>query len=199
MKNWLEQKNIILDNVFTDSQIIAIKKIVASKKPDLFEPQHGRYLIGLDNMLSEDIKDRLLSLAKECTGEDLILSNLGYSLYSPEYGTPELKPHIDGNDTEFVIDYQLSSNVDWDVYVEGERYSLKDNQAITFAGSDQIHWRPIKKFNSGDRLEMIYFHMITKDHWSLTGGENPKISSEWRQKQNESFDKYKNDWLKTEE
>ena len=89
--------------------------------------------------------------------------------YSPKYGTTTLPPHIDRNACTYTIDYQLGSSVDWPLYINSEKVTLKDNEAAVYLGEDELHWRnefPTKSHN--DFVEMIFFHYVEPDHWSRT-------------------------------
>jgi|LakMenEpi03Aug12_release.lakeMendotaPanAssembly.Ray.scaffolds.fasta_scaffold215458_4 hypothetical protein len=116
---------------------------------------------------------------------------------------PLLYPHIDEAfaGKRFTVDVQLKSNVLWDIVVDNwkseQSFTLKDNQALTFSGTHQVHWRPKKDFNDGEFLDALFLHFVPKydnikseeekkeilnrkdykyDLWDLTPGssENPK-------------------------
>ena len=35
---------------------------------------------------------------------------------------------------------------------------MKDNEALTFSGTHQVHWRPKREFVEGEFLEAIFMH-----------------------------------------
>jgi len=190
-----DQQNIVVDNLFNEEQIQWLKRFIDSKEIDVVDPHNGRYLKGLDNQIREDIMDIVVKLARETSGEDLVPGDIGYSYYNNQYGEVCLPPHIDANRTEFVIDYQLDANVEWPIVIEKKEFVLKNNQAIVFAGGDQIHWRPRQKFTDDQYTAMIFFHMITKDHWTLTNGVDPRTTEEWQKKSKSAFGVYERDYM----
>jgi hypothetical protein len=99
-----------------------------------------------------------LSLNKDCVPYSFI-----FSRYSKKYGEPKLLPHIDNAHTDFTIDYQIESNIDWSIYVENNKYLLKDNDALLFASSDLMHWREPRIFKEDEYVDMIFFHFVHKD------------------------------------
>ena len=76
-------------------------------------------------------------------------------------GAPFLSPHYDETFKEprFTFDYQMRSNTSWPLVVEEKQFALEDNQALTFSGTHQIHWRTKKEFSSEDFVDMIFFHL----------------------------------------
>ena len=194
MIDWSKQKNYIIDNVFTVEQVDYLHKIIDSSCINVVDAYNGRYLKGLDGRLRKDIMSRVQQVAKDATGYDLVPSDIGYSYYNNQYGKVELHPHIDKNKTEFVIDYQLHGNVEWPIVVEKKEFTLKDNQALVFAGSDQPHWRPQREFVDGEFLGMIFFHFIGPDHWTIVGGEDYKEKPEWIMKKEKAYQDYASYW-----
>ena len=96
---------------------------------------------------------------------------------------PTLMPHCDKSE-KFVGLYgtvQLNSNIDWDFYVEEEKFEMKNNSSVWFTGTHQIHWRPDKKFNTNDYYDILLAqthssldtnplpeeHYVTMDHKAL--------------------------------
>jgi hypothetical protein len=167
------QNNYIIKNLFNEDQVSYIKNNISSISDDNYvvESSLGRKLTGL--FFDSSINNFVLNIAKEISGLDLVVSDFGYSTYSSKYGTPNLTPHIDANATDLVIDYQVDGNIEWPIYVEGNEFILKNNDAVFFYGTSQAHWRSIKKFNENDFISVIFFHFVKKDSWSLLGQTNP--------------------------
>ena len=123
----------------------------------------GRKLIGLD-LLSKNIKNKVESYVKNNYGNEIIVKDIGYMKFSKEYGTPKLLPHKDDYACEVVFDYQLRTNKKWDLFIEGNRVELEDNDAVVFEGEKEAHWREKVIFEDGEAVEMICFNCIGKDH-----------------------------------
>jgi hypothetical protein len=148
--------------------------------------------------MSEDILEKNLILAEyDVLKDQSIVSNDKKILFNPL-----LYPHIDEAfaGKRFTVDVQLKSNVSWDIVVDNwkseQLFNLKDNQALTFSGTHQVHWRPKKDFKDEEFLEALFLHFVPKydnfkseeekkeilsrrdykyDMWDLTPGnsENP--------------------------
>jgi hypothetical protein len=59
----------------------------------------------------------------------------------------------------------MSSNIDWAIVVEDEKFILKDNEVLVFEASERIHWRDPIILKENDRCEVIVFHFSNKfDH-----------------------------------
>jgi hypothetical protein len=101
--------------------------------------------------------------------------------YSPQYGVPNLPPHLDDNACTYTIDIQLRSTVSWPMYVNGKEYEWKDRDALLYNGVDQLHWRP--KFpgeNYSDYVEVFIAHYAEPDHWFFDKtGVNPIRTTEY--------------------
>jgi hypothetical protein len=79
--------------------------------------------------------------------------------YNKNLGNPKLTEHIDSTEHKdtIMIDYQLESNTDWALSIEGKEYTLLDNQALIFCGKQQKHSRKFKKFNDNEFITNIIF------------------------------------------
>jgi hypothetical protein len=75
---------------------------------------------------------------------------------------PSLLPHCDVNmkTASYTLSIQLKATMPWDLYVEGESYSLDFNQALLFSGSHQIHWRPDIEFDKSDYYDIIVCQVV---------------------------------------
>jgi hypothetical protein len=75
------------------------------------------------------------------------------------------------------LDVQLKSNINWPIVVEGKEIQLGDNDAVTFSGTHQIHWRAPLEFKDGDFIDMLFCHFSLKDSMPITLNEKEKIES----------------------
>jgi hypothetical protein len=82
---------------------------------------------------------------------------------------PSLRPHHDAGmkTASFTLSIQLKATMPWDLYVEGERFDLKFNQAVLFSGSHQIHWRPDIEFDKSDYYDIMVCQVVEDTHYSL--------------------------------
>ena len=87
-----------------------------------------------------------------------------YAMWSRyDIPTSRLDKHKDDNACTFTLDYCVRQKSPWDLYVEGEPYTLQEGEALAFFGEDQEHWRG--PFEPGNTVEMIFFHFVRPDHW----------------------------------
>lgn len=173
-----------IENLFSEDQVLNLKKIVNDEKNsrELFvwdektdkvfpaaksvthiiqNPNLGKIGINLNYLIPKDIKNTLVGFAKS-SGYSAHLNSATYTEYSLKYGAPELRSHKDRVNHFWLVDYQLDSNIDWDIYVEGESFTLKNNEAIAFHPGSLEHGRPEKIFNDGEFVSMIFFDMAVE-------------------------------------
>jgi hypothetical protein len=90
-------------------------------------------------------------------------------LYNKNLGNPKLTEHIDSTEHKdtIMVDYQLESNTNWALSVEGKDYTLLDNQALIFCGNQQKHSRKFKKFNDNEFITNIIFRFNPYENTNL--------------------------------
>ena len=107
----------------------------------------------------EKIQKKLINTAKNIESKELIISSMTYVEYNKKYGTPNLPPHFDGDGSDVIINYQISSNTSWDIGLGTEIHKIEDNSALVFNPNKNIHWRPYKTFNEDEYVKMIFFRL----------------------------------------
>lgn len=160
------ESNTVVENVLTDEEISQIYEAVKDNNGEDFIRPHCQlnYFI----RLPESIIDKFTKHAREISGNNnLVLTEYCYSIYkntidkNGEKLRPSLFPHYDETFKEprFTFDYQLNSTIDWPLVVEPDKeFILKNNQALTFSGTHQIHWRTPVSFSDNDYIEMVFCH-----------------------------------------
>jgi hypothetical protein len=163
----IDEKNVIVEEVFTQDEINSIYKSVENNNGGAFIKvfsQANTYI-----QLDEAIIDKVTKKAQEISGNDnLVLTEYCHARYANVTSNcgkfhyrPALFPHHDETFKEprFTFDYQLNGNTDWAIIVEPDQeFVLKNNQAVTFSGTHQIHWRQPKEFADDQYIEMLFFH-----------------------------------------
>lgn len=99
------------------------------------------------------------------------LNGITYVEYNKEFGAPDLPAHFDGDNSELIINFQLSSNTVWQIGVELELFTLEDNSAVLFHPNESPHWRPHKTFEDGEYVKMMFFRysaIPAKDYYHMT-------------------------------
>lgn len=174
----MKTKSEILNNFFTDEEHGVLRELVEINRAlpvgqSRFAPMtiESMSRVQIEFNLPKIIEDKLTDLAKKFINDpDLILTHYQYLDYYGQYGngkSPNLPPHLDVENyyTKISIDYQMKSNIDWAIVVEGEKFILKDHEILVFEAGERIHWRDPIKLKEDDRCEVIVFHFSNKqDH-----------------------------------
>jgi len=158
--------NVIVKQVLTDEEI----EQIYSKVQDA----HNSYLMELftqnisDFRLPEKIADKIIAYAENISGvNNLEISEYQFSRYKNtvkedgSLGKPILPPHHDDTFKEprFTFDYQIGGNTTWPIIVEDKVFELQNNEALTFSGTHQIHWRKKKTFADNEYIDMVFIHL----------------------------------------
>ena len=174
------ESNTIIDNVLEQSEIDQIYKNISNAYNSYVMERYGQKVSNFDMPLSA--LKKIITYCEEISGvKGLILEAYQFSRYEKftrDDGTvslPRLVPHYDGfPEPRFTFDYQIRSNTSWPLFVEEKEFVLQDNQALTFSGTHQIHWRAKKEFEPGEFIDMIFCHLSlpgdkpnTQDHWDI--------------------------------
>lgn len=175
-----DYQNQILENIFTDEEVAQIYEHIEStpdeRKHFVEVFSHTAYM----NWMPDNIVDTIVKKAQEASDVPIILRELSFARYkqvSDEYEV-KLSPHRDETFREprITVDIQLGGNVSWPIVVEGREYTLQNNQALTFAGTHQIHWRTKRTFDKDDYLDMIFCHFSAADYVENELGEFDPIN-----------------------
>jgi hypothetical protein len=125
----------------------------------------------------KSIENIMDSYSKPLHKDEISLAHYSYIDYDLKYGDgryePSLPPHIDSTENLVTFNYQLGGNIDWDIYIDNQPYSLKTGDAIIFSAVNQVHWRPKREWKEGDFLEIVTFDYCPATDWALTGEEDP--------------------------
>ena len=161
-----DEKNLVIDNVLTELEIETIYSNV--------EKSHRSYLMERftqnisDFELPNEIANKIINYAENISGvSDLEIAEYQFSRYKNTLkqdgtvGKPILPPHYDETFREprFTFDYQIGGNTTWPIIVENIRFELQNNQALTFGGTHQVHWREKKEFSDEQYIDMIFVHL----------------------------------------
>lgn len=183
----IDQENVIIDNFFTVEETESLYDYI-DQQPNEIKMVHDRIkYIGYMCGVPDNIFKKVEQVAKSHFDMDLELTEISFSRYiGDSSNTPILKPHIDDFDgARLTIDIQIKSNTDWSLFVEGEEFFLKDNQALVFAGTHQVHWRDPRVLKDGEQLDMLFCHLTIKDNTDNTPMADRKARElEWVEKIN---------------
>jgi len=168
-------KPLVADNVLSLEQIEEIYKSVKNTPEDKtrIQPWAGHKV--WDISFSKEIEQAITKAAQNLLGDKVVLNyDYSFARYSPKFGYEcKLFPHYDTRDSQRItFDLQLKASEDWAVVVENEKFYLKDNQALIFAGTQQVHWRENKKISPDAEIDMVFCHLEYVDPMPLD--ENQK-------------------------
>lgn len=156
----------IVDNVLLPEHIDDIyARIAAAEDHQTWvQPWAGHKI--WDVRFSKEVEDRINNIIQNILGDSIVLDrDYSFARYSPKFGYKcKLFPHYDSRDAQRItFDIQLRASEPWSVVVENIAYPLQDNQALMFAGTQQIHWRENKEISPDAEIDMIFCHLIYKD------------------------------------
>jgi len=166
--NYFETPNTIVENVFTQDEINQIYQAVGNNSGGEFIQPHAQANTFIK--LPDAIVAKIESKAREISGNpNLVLTEYCHSRYQNVTSNcgrfhfkPSLFAHFDETFKEprFTFDVQLNANVEWPLIVEPDKkFVLKNNQALTFSGTHQIHWREPVHFADDQYVEMLFCHL----------------------------------------
>lgn len=163
---------LIANDVLSESDYSVIYDLV-SRTPEqktIVQPWAGHKAYW--TIFPNSIINKIESLASSLIGDELVMAEYSFARYSKEYGYEcKLFPHYDTKDSQRItFDLQLNTDENWGIVVEGETYYLKDNQALIFSGTQQMHWREEHKLKPETKIDMIFFHLAYKNDKPLQAG-----------------------------
>jgi hypothetical protein len=153
---------MIINNVLSQSEIDGIQEAIAHCPNIEEQSRYGRYMFH-DIVIKEDntFKSTLMHHVVKATGrDDWKMNGAVCAEYTAKAGDPNLPPHFDGDHTDLIMTYQLSSNKTWGVGVDLNVYDLEDNSAILFHPNESIHWRPHAKFEDGEYVRVMFVRFV---------------------------------------
>lgn len=163
----INQEHFIYDNVFTQEEIDSIYNIIKTNQVVGTEIVSIYCQKAYHFQLPDQIINKVTEIANKLVSKKLKLTEISFASYSKEYGElPLLSPHFDNMFTEprLTLDVQLKSNFSWPIVVRGNEFTLKDNQALTFSGTHQIHWRTFREFRDDEFIDMLFCHFSYEDN-----------------------------------
>jgi hypothetical protein len=174
---------MITKNVLSQKEIDLIQDTIAHS-PKNRQEIYGRYMYHdvvweKGNFFVNTIEKKVIEL----TGKPYQLSGFVVCDYTAEAGKPNLPPHFDGDQTDLIMTYQISSNRTWGVGVDLNVYDLEDNDGVIFHPNESIHWRPHAEFKDGELVRVMFVRFrlpIESDYSHLRLSQDDPIFSEVR-------------------
>jgi len=146
---------MLIKNVLSQEHYDMVKETIQTFKKLDNQEIYGRTHSG--GYLPEEVRDAIMTIVAPLSDKPLEMKEGAQVVtYSNEYGAPNLPPHFDGDDTEFLFNYQLESNVTWPLGLNKEAIALEDNDVVILRPNQDIHWRPKQEFKDGEYVTMIF-------------------------------------------
>jgi len=167
----------VIENVLTNEDVAILKKHIAEERDNYNADELHAPLIlkkmsrlQLELKYPENIKIKLEKLASDLCGEEVVMTHNSYLDYDGKYnpGTnPSLPPHFDSDNyyTKITFDYQLDTNVDWAIIIEGKKFYLQNNQMLYFWGAGQAHWRENIILEENQKTEVLTMHFSKQNEF----------------------------------
>jgi len=155
------KRNEIHRNIFTSEELLELYQAInnAKESDTKITSIYCQKIWFTD--LPQNIKNKVTEVMTKIHNRPVKLEEISFARYSKEYGDfPSLTPHYD-NHVKYprvTLDVQLNSNMAWPIIVESKAMVLKNNEAATFSGTHQIHWRSPIVFKDNDFIEMLFCH-----------------------------------------
>jgi hypothetical protein len=144
------------NNIFLEEELKTLRDIFKNTTNIELDPVLGRRIVYIKE-IPQTLLLKVIKLANSISNETVTLSNVMSVEYNNKYGKPNLPVHFDGDTQDVILNFQLSSNISWDLGVNCKTYQLEDNSAVAFNPNLNSHWRPKKDFKDGDYVAMIFF------------------------------------------
>lgn len=113
--------------------------------------------------------NKLLPIAKkEFNSDTLKPSWCLLSIY--EGKDAKLWKHKDDNACTYHINLTVFAKTPWDFYVEGEKFTPQNNEAVMSYGNEQEHWREDFPDPENNLVCNAFFFYCEPDHWYFTEG-----------------------------
>ena len=112
------------------------------------------YFDKFEQFVLDGIKDKLSAAIGVPVNKPGVL----FARYTKDSGSrPRLRPHADRavKKPSVTATLELDTTLDWDIYVNDDKYNLDNNEILIFSGSRDIHWRPDVEFSDTDYFDVI--------------------------------------------
>lgn len=157
---------VIIDDIFTPEDIVLLRKMLS--EDDLtnneFYDNNTKRVMVTNNEVTKVFGEKLQPYVREVFKDET--ATVALSFYCI-YDTPEsyLPEHKDRHACEYNISYTLKQENPWAFNIDGKDYYGGENSGIFYSGTKDAHSREEMGPTGNDKVEMIFFHFVPKDHW----------------------------------
>lgn len=158
---------MLIKNVLSEEDFKMLQDHVKNidKSNTRFYDGYNRYEWNSTPELNE-IHQKLLPIAREHFESTTLLPSFNFASWY--FGNASLEHHTDINACTYSIDLAVYKTQDWDLYVEGVPYSLKENEALLYYGEKQEHWREPLINPDNNVICNVFFFYVEPEHWFFT-------------------------------
>jgi hypothetical protein len=195
-------KPVVIDNIFSEDEIESIYNSVAKvfakgladhddKYYYMTKLTNNGFIAILDpSNFNSEIKDKFTATAAKVIDNPRGVGFL-FARYTLDSGSfPSLMPHCDKSEKKMGLygTVELRKTLDWDFYVEDEKFDMAFNRSVWFTGTHQPHWRPDIEFGPNDYYDIVICQTVSLDDQYLLTEEDRDIMDS---KAGETEQKYK--------
>jgi len=158
---------MLIKNLLSEEDFFMLQNHVKNidKSTTHFYDGYNRYEWNSTNELNY-IHEKLLPIAREYFESPNLLPSFNFASWY--FGDASLEHHTDINACTYSIDLAVYATQDWDLYVEGIAYRLKENEALLYYGEEQEHWREPLINPDNNVICNTFFFYVEPDHWFFT-------------------------------
>jgi hypothetical protein len=208
------EKTILASDFLTKEHYDLVYAAVQEKIEKNLKRDLGKYDDGfavIDNngfiiyfdVVKDDVVEAIRLKLEEILQVPVARPGVLFARYSRDSGyRPRLRPHIDRavRRQSLTATIELDTTLDWDIYVNDEKYNLEKNQILLFSGSRDVHWRPDIDFKDDDYFDVIILqtYIETEDDTKLDDtyfDEMDKVSGQFIHKYRHLLERSLNDEL----
>lgn len=198
-KPYFDLKPVVIPDFFTPSEYEGLYKLVEDSRKD----EHSNVQLNEPmGYFAENIyiKEPFYSVMIDKINKHYKLEQSDpekcafiYNRYTWKTGhPPTLKPHFDTilNFGMITLTIILNTSLKWNIVVEDEEFEIDTNQALLFAGTHQIHWRPKIEFGPGDYYDFLLCQFVNdpplmlddEEYWQKMVSNRAEASTDWWRK-----------------
>lgn len=157
LKNWnpkiiagvLEEKALSELKSYSQKVLLRPEMLIHCHTFQRFALHNSAYL--------EKMHQQLTPLMQKETGRELQPTYAYLSLYGNKGYCP---PHRDHHRCQWTLDLCVSQDQEWPLFVEDKKFLLKENDALIYSGTDQLHWR--ERIHTNGHCNLVFFHFKEK-------------------------------------
>jgi hypothetical protein len=170
---------VIINDVFSPQDVSLLRQMLADEEltNNEFYDNNTKRLMITNNEVTRIFGEKLEPHVREVFKDDTAVVALSfYCIY--DTSDSYLPKHKDRHACEYNISYTLTQKEPWAFNIDEKDYYGGENSGIFYSGTKDVHGREKLGPTGNEKVEMIFFHFIPKDHWYLNHCEDvqPKES-----------------------